>query len=127
MMLVDELLDHDADMTVTGFTAKEDNLFTENGFFTEPGLIENMAQSAALRTGWTGMHQAAEDEHYHPPVGVIGAIKNFLLYRIPETPVHFRTEVKEIASFSNATMVKASVRAGGELLAESELKIFIQE
>lgn len=127
MIMVDELLEHDADRTLTGFVVEKDNLFAENGFFTEPGLIENMAQSAALRTGWMGMQEAGGDEDYHPPVGVIGALKNLVLYHIPKVPVQLQTEVGVIASFSNATVVKARVQTEGELLAEAELKIFIQE
>jgi hypothetical protein len=127
MIMVDELLEHDTERTVTRFAVEKNNLFAENGFFTEPGLIENMAQSAALRTGWIGMLKAQKAEEYHPPVGVIGAVKDFVLHHIPGIPVYLQTEIREIASFSNATMVKASVHAEGALLAEAELKIFIQE
>ncbi|MEE4257247.1 MAG: hypothetical protein V2I47_09425 [Bacteroidales bacterium] len=127
MIMVDQLLEHDTERTVTGFTVEKNNLFAENGFFAEPGLIENMAQSAALRTGWMGMQETGGGGHYQPPVGVIGAVKDFVLYRVPKVPVQLQTEVGVIASFSNATVVKALVRTEGELLAEAELKIFIQE
>jgi len=127
MIMVDQLLEHDNERTVTGFAVEKNNLFAENGFFAEPGLIENMAQSAALRTGWMGMQETVGDEDYHPPVGVIGAVKNFVLYRVPQVPVQLQTEVGIITSFSNATIVKALVRTEGEILAEAELKIFVQE
>ena len=96
------------------------------GFFSEEGLIENMAQSAALRTGWMSKIGAGETE-FSPSIGVIGAIKNFMLYRNPAINTSITTEVEVITEIFNATMVQAKIMQDDELLAECELKIFIQD
>lgn len=127
MIMVDTLLEHDDERSLTGFEVKRDNLFVEEGNFIEAGLLENMAQSAALRTGWIGKEKAEEAGEYQPPVGVIGAVKNFVLHQMPKAGDHLQTEIKLIASFGSATVVEANVRSDNTLCAEAELKIFIQE
>ncbi|MCK5765821.1 MAG: hypothetical protein KAH26_07550, partial [Bacteroidales bacterium] len=62
MIMVDTLISHDDRRTVTAFTIKKENIFVVNGRFSEAGLIENMAQSAALRTGWIAMQQSDSTE-----------------------------------------------------------------
>ena len=127
MCMVDTLLEHDSQKTLTAFTIDQDNIFVENGVFTEAGLIENMAQSAALRTGWVGYQNKKDKRDYSPLIGVIGAVKNFELVCLPAVNTEIQTEVELLAEFSNASMIKAKVRSGDEVLATCELKIFIQE
>ena len=98
-----------------------------NGLFSEAGIIENMAQSAALRTGWMAMQENAGSEDFNPPIGVIGSVKNFTLYQLPQVNTRISTEILVQTEVFNATIIKASVRADKELLAEAELKIFINE
>jgi len=127
MIMVDTLLEHDEERSLTGFLVEEGNIFVEDGRFSEAGLIENMAQSAALRTGWIGKQESAQQKDYKPPLGVIGAVKNFILHQLPSAGGTLQTEIHLVASFGSATMVKAFVRSGTVLYAEAELKIFIQE
>ena len=51
-VMVDELIASDDVSSIIGFTISEDNIFTQNGEFIEPGLIENIAQSGAIRAGY---------------------------------------------------------------------------
>lgn len=127
MVMVDCLLDHDKQKTSTSFQVNEENIFVEKGVFSESGLIENMAQTAALRTGWSGMLQAGEKAAFTPKVGVIGAVKNFVLHQKPPAGSMLNTEVEVITELGNATLVKAKVFAGKDTLAECELTIFLQD
>ncbi len=127
MIMVDTLISHDDQHTVTAFTIKKENIFVVNGRFSEAGLIENMAQSAALRTGWMAMQRSDSTEAFRPPVGVIGAVKGFMLYQLPDIDTSLETEIIVLTEIFNATMIKASIKAGKKLLAEGELKIFIQD
>src|SRR5210317_916376 len=83
MVMVDTLIYHDEQKTSTGFLIQKDNIFVEDGVLSEEGMIENMAQSSALRTGWIGKSEKG-GEQFSPPVGVIGAVKNFKLYLNPK-------------------------------------------
>ena len=125
MCMVDMLLYHDKKLSRTGFYIEKDNLFNVKGSFSEEGMIENIAQSAALRSGWMSKIGAGETE-LAPSIGVIGAIKNFMLYRNPAINTSITTEVEVITEIFNATMVQGKIMQDDELLAECELKIFIQ-
>src|SRR5690606_1950493 len=52
-VMVDALFSYAEDSLVSGFTADDTNLFASAGYFTESGLIEHMAQSVALHTGYS--------------------------------------------------------------------------
>lgn len=125
MVMVDSLLVHEGPRTLTGFSIEEGNIFVSKGVFSEAGIIENMAQSAALRTGWVAMQENAGIENFNPPIGVIGAVKNFILYQLPQVNTRLSTEIVVQTEVFNATMIKASIWANEKLLAEAELKIFI--
>lgn len=127
MIMVDVLEAQDEQNTITSFIIENDNLFVEGGFFSEEGMIENMAQSAALRTGWKGMEGSNRHEGFVPPIGVIGAVKDFRIYRRPAAGTKIRTVLSVTAEIFNATMVSGKIWQGDELLAEGELKIFLQE
>ena len=51
-VMVDKLLHFEENKVVAGFSISEENIFTQNKKFTAPGLIEHMAQSVALYTGY---------------------------------------------------------------------------
>ena len=125
MVMVHGLLENDERYTQTVFTIEEGNIFLENDRFNEAGLIENMAQSAALRTGWMSTADKNPDNGFIPRVGVIGAIKNFELFRKPEVNSMLETTIELLTEFGPATMVSATVRQEEEVLARAELKIFL--
>lgn len=69
-VMVDKLLHFEDRKVIAGLTVSEENIFTQNNIFAVPGLIEHMAQSVALYTGYQ-FFLKKED----PPTGYIGAIK----------------------------------------------------
>jgi hypothetical protein len=125
MVMVDSLLAHKGSKTLTGFSIEEGNIFVSGGVFSEAGIIENMAQSAALRIGWIAMLENTTEGDFKPPIGVIGSVKNYKLYRLPIVNSKLETEIRVQTEIFNATMIKAMVTTDGDLLAEAELKIFI--
>ena len=127
MVMVDTLEYQDDRYTVTTFFIEEDNLFIEEGVFSLEGMVENMAQTAALRTGWKGKENAGGGSGYKPPVGVIGAVKDFKVYRCPGVKTMITTKIEVTAEVFNATMVSGRIMQDEEVLAEGELKIFLQE
>ena len=52
MLMIDALVSSDQEKTITNLTISEENIFCINGKFREPGIIENMAQTAAVRSGF---------------------------------------------------------------------------
>lgn len=120
--MIDTLLSYDNGVTVTQLTITSTNIFAENGYFLEAGLLENMAQSAASGTGYL-----AHKEGKQPPVGFIGAIKGFKLNRLPKVGETIITTVQPTMTIGNVQVIEAKVCIGQEEIACAEYKIFLQE
>ena len=125
MVMVDKLIECDNYKTITSLTIREDNILSQKGYFTEAGLVENIAQSAALRIGWLAVNQQGENKRI--PVGVIGGIKNFRLYFLPELKSEIITEIIIKNEIFNATIITGTVKVNGKIAAECEMKIFIKD
>lgn len=121
-VMIDAIESADARSARSIFTIREDHLLVEDGFFTEPGLIENMAQTAAAGTGYL-----AAQESKTPPVGFIGALKGFILHELPAVGETIQTEITFAHAVMNAQIVQAVVRCGEREIAGCELKIFLQQ
>ena len=80
-----------------------------------------------LHNGWKAILENKGEESYKPAIGVIGSIKNFVLSRLPEVNSLIETEVVIITEIFNASVLEAKVRSAGKMIAQCELKIFIQE
>jgi 3-hydroxymyristoyl/3-hydroxydecanoyl-(acyl carrier protein) dehydratase len=122
MVMVDGLLSSDEKSTASIFQPDSHNLFCKEGLFTEPGLIENMAQTAALRAGYE-----AKQKKESVKVGFIGAVKNLKIYRLPFEAEILTTKIEIKNNFGNATIVKGQVFVKGKIVAQAELSIFTRE
>ncbi len=124
IQMVDQLLEVEGRTAVTTFEIRSGNYFAdEEGFMTEPGLIENIAQSASALAGYLS-REAGEKE---TPVGYIGEIKNFHCYRCPHIGEKVQTSITLGEEVGGITLVNGEVHASGELLATTRMKIFISQ
>lgn len=120
-IMVDQLLQLTATGGLTRFRADKENLFSQQGYFTEPGLIENMAQSiAAVKGAYFAQKQAPA------PIGFIGGIKNLKIHALPPVDRDFQTEIHILHSFVQIEV--AAVRCFFEDIeyASAEFKIYIK-
>ena len=120
-VMVDTILQADAKVSKTSFEIREDNLFVVNGYFTEPGLVENMAQTAAAGTGYRYQQRGEV-----VPVGFIGAIKNLKIYSLPKTGEVLFTEIVITHTVLSVHVVEANVYVGDTKVVSCETKIFEQ-
>lgn len=125
MVMLSSLVSCNENITNTRLLLEADNIFLENGYFTEPGITENMAQSAAARTGWLAK-KAAKDASFIAPVGVIGAIKNLQIFTFPTLGSLLETRIEVLFEFGEATIIKGTVNCAGKTVAECEMKIFLR-
>jgi 3-hydroxyacyl-[acyl-carrier-protein] dehydratase len=121
-VMIDTIINTDDADSKTSFSIREGHLFVADGYFTEPGLIENMAQTAAAGTGFKA-HQSGSPA----PVGFISALKNLNIVRLPKVNSTISTTVRFGMQVMNAHIVNASVEENGTEIASCELKIFIQQ
>jgi predicted hotdog family 3-hydroxylacyl-ACP dehydratase len=120
MVMVDRLLEIVDKTTVTTFLIREDNVFCENGEFREPGLIENMAQTAA-----TGVGAKPGNLGGKAPLGFIGGIRHLKIDDFPKVGQEITTRVTVLHEVFDATIAQGEVFLEGWLIASCELKIFL--
>lgn len=120
MVMIGGLLAVEEQATRTGLQIAADNIFVENGRFTAPGLMENIAQTAAARVGYI-----ARQENTPVPVGFIGAVKDLEVFELPPAGAFIETETIIAHQVFNATMVTGRVLFEGRVMAQCEMKIFI--
>ncbi|MDR2359215.1 MAG: hydroxymyristoyl-ACP dehydratase [Prevotellaceae bacterium] len=122
IVMVDTLFGIDGEYAYTGLTIAPDNIFVENGRLTEPGIIEHIAQSCALRVGYTCKQQCLP-----APVGYIAAVKNMVFTAFPAVGEPLVTTVKILQEVLDITLAAAEVHCGDKLVATCEMKIFLNK
>ncbi len=120
-VMVGEVLQADDQLYKTRFVIEEGNLFVKDGEFIEPGLVENMAQTAAAGTGYKYQMKGEV-----VPVGFIASIKSLNIFSLPKVGDELVTEVVITHKVMNVYVVECTVYLGEEKVANCEMKIFEQ-
>lgn len=106
---------------ISTFTVAADNIFYKNNALTEPGLIENMAQTVALHTGYDFFRKNEQ-----APTGYIGSVKKAVIHTLPKLGEIITTKATILQEFMGITMVSIEVTDDkGNVLALSEMKTVI--
>lgn len=116
-VMVDRLLHFSEKNITSGFTISEENIFVKDNHFTEPGLVENMAQTIALHTGYKYFL-----EQKPAPIGYIGAIKKVEVFELPLVSQELSTSVEILHDIMGVTLIQAKVECDGKVIAQSEMK-----
>ncbi len=116
-VMVDKLLHFEDRKVVGGLTISEENIFTQNKQFTAPGLIEHMAQTVALYTGYQFFLKKE-----NPPTGYIGSIKKAEIFELPSLGMELKTTVNILHEIMGVTLVTAETECNGKVIASSEMK-----
>lgn len=122
IIMVDALLYFDEFKVVSGLTILSNNMFVQEGCLTETGLIEHMAQTVALYTGY----------HFYiknipAPEGYIGAIKDVKIEKLPEINAQLETEVEILQEIMGVTLVKGVTRLNGEIIMTAQMKTVLKK
>ena len=120
--MVGDVVSSDDKTTVTTFTIFEDNILVENGFFGESGIIENIAQTVAVRGGLQ-----KEKSNGSAAIGMIGAIKNLRINFLPPVNSTITTTVEVDREVMNACLINGFVTLNDKLIAKCEMKIFLKK
>lgn len=119
--MVDTLVAFSNEKIVSSFTILDSNLFVQDHLFLESGLIENMAQTVALHTGYTFFLKGEP-----APTGYIGSIKKVDVVKLPKLYETITTEASILHEFMGVTMVIIKTyNAKNEEIASSEMKTVI--
>ena len=119
-VMIDALLNSDERTTRTLLEVRPENIFVKDGYFREPGILENIAQTAAARVGYI-----THKEKKPAPMGYIGAVKNFEVFDLPKVNEELETEITIANQIFDITVINGVVTCNGRLIAQCEMKIFI--
>lgn len=131
-IMVDEFEECDDNSAGTALSVCPDNYFIlPDGTMAETGLIEHLAQSCSALSGYKALMQASpsgEDlkKAPPPPVGLIGEVKQFECHRRPRLGEKLKSTVTFGFSFGNVTLATGQTFVNDELIADIQLKIFMQ-
>jgi predicted hotdog family 3-hydroxylacyl-ACP dehydratase len=121
-VMVSRLISAEGPSATSCLDIREDNIFVDNGKFQESGLIENIAQTAAAMNGYQAMASGKPVR-----IGYLGGIKNLRIFALPDVGRQLRTTVTEENNVMNASIIRGRILEGSRLIAECEMKIFLQQ
>ena len=121
IIMVDKFLGDSDGASHTELTVKDDLVFVTDGYLSESGILEHIAQSGAARMGY---YFKMKNEPV--PVGFIGAVKHFNIKRLPKTGETIHTTIKVLQEVFGITLVEGRCTINDEEIANCELKIFIE-
>ncbi len=121
ILMVDEFFGVEGKKSISGLTIKSDNFFSENGLFSECGVIEHIAQSAALRTGYIEKMGGRDI-----PLGYIGSVNNFEINALPKVGDRLRTEIVLEQEVMNISLISAKIFINGIESGGCKMKIFLE-
>ncbi len=122
IVMVSRLVYLDDTSIVSEMDINADNLFVDNGHLSASGLIENIAQTCALRIGYFNTYIYKKMVQ----IGFIGAIRNMEITSLPESGQQITTSVDVIDEVFGMTLVSAIVKQGDQTLATTEMKIALK-
>ncbi len=120
IVMVDEFLGMDNNISKTRLSVKDDNIFVDDGILSECGLIEHIAQSAAARVGYV-----FKTNNQEIPIGYIGSVNNFELKEFPKVGEVISTEIEIIQEVFNITLIQAKCYINDVEIASCKMKIFL--
>lgn len=116
-VMVDAMHSYTETSLVSGLKIQQDNIFVKNDIFLEAGLIEHMAQSVALHTGYQFFLK-----NETAPTGYIGSIKEIEIKKLPQLNDNIQSEVTILQEFAGITLVNIVTTLNNEEIANGQMK-----
>lgn len=122
-VMIDRLAYHDETTTVTEFEVRADNLFAEGDVFNPCALVENIAQTCAVRMGYIDHYINKENVR----LGFIGDVKNLSVLRPARVGELLVTTIEVVQQVMHVTLVRGTVRVGDEPIVTATMKIALTD
>lgn len=120
IVMVDVLYRFNETEVSAGLSVETAGIFIKNNALQEPGLIEHMAQTVALHTGF-GYFIKQEQA----PTGYIGSIANLKINRLPIANEKIQTTATILQEFAGITLVEIICQINNETIATAQMKTVI--
>ncbi|MHC0444344.1 hypothetical protein ACWA1F_02990 [Flavobacterium sp. 3-218] len=116
-VMVDAMHSYTETSLVSGLEIQNDNIFVSDGIFLEAGLIEHMAQSVALHTGYQFFLK-----NEIAPTGYIGSIKEIEIKKLPNVNDIIQSEITILQEFAGITLVDIVTTLNNKEIARGQMK-----
>lgn len=121
MILIDTLQYHVSTSLISRLLVVKESLFVTSKQFSEAGILEHMAQSVALHTGYSGyLNKKATREGY------IGAIKKAEILQLPRVGEIITTQVTISYSAMDMTLVHIESKVVEKIIATAEMSTVLK-
>jgi len=121
-VMVDKMYTFSENMITTGLKIRAENIFVNNEYLLESGLIEHMAQSVALHTGYQFFLKNEQ-----APAGYIGSIKDIEIKQLPMLNDELQTTVTILQEFMGITLVDISTKLNKIEIAKGQMKTVLAQ
>lgn len=122
MVMIHNIIQITDDSAITQFEVLTDNVFVKDGLLREPGLLENIAQTAAAQMGYSQIKKGLQI-----PVGYIASVKSLKVFGLPSTGDLLSTSVQVINQVLNIIQVAGLVNFNGSAICSCEMSIFVEK
>ena len=116
-VMVDKMYDYTETSLISGFTIQKESIFFKDGNLVESGLIEHIAQSIALHTGYQFFLK-----NEPAPTGYIGSIKDIEIRQLPKLGDEIQTTVSILQEFAGITLVDVVTKLNDIVIAAGQMK-----
>ena len=117
-ILVDKLLFSDETTSRTSFRITAESPLVDNGRFSEGGLLENIAQTAAAGSGYRALQTGGAIA-----AGFIVSVSNFIITALPEPGDELLTETRVQLRIPDIIVISGVVNCKEQVIATCEMKI----
>jgi predicted hotdog family 3-hydroxylacyl-ACP dehydratase len=121
MLMVDALTEISENSAITRLFVTAGNLFLCNNCLSESGIVEHIAQSAAVRTGYLALQQGKE-----PATGLLCSIDRLSIFSLPDVGDSIETALTVLQEIENITLVEATSTVGERTIAHGKMKIMTE-
>lgn len=122
-VMIGSLVHFDMKRTVTKTIIRESNIFVDNGIFSATGMMENVAQTCAVRIGYINKYILKKGIQ----IGVIGSIRNFEINSFPKSEDIITTTIDVRDEIFGMILADCKVMLGDEVIATTEIKIAVTD
>ncbi len=122
IVMIHELAEASEEHAVTHLHVSSENVFVRDGVLLEPGMVENIAQTAAAQVGYI-----FKQNNLPIPIGYIAGIKDLVIHGQPPIESTIKTTVRVLNQVLDVTLVEGQIHLNDKLLARCEMRIFVKK
>lgn len=121
-VMIDKLIAFSANSSITETLVSENNILVDDGHFSASGMMENIAQTCAVRVGFYNKYVL----HNEVQIGFIGAIRNYEVHELPAVGSVIQTKVDIMQDIFGMMLVNATIVSGEKVYVTAEVKLSVK-